>query len=65
MGTAFVYGGDDCWYQNIFIGVQNEYTEQYTTGTGGYNGHPSSMEEYAKLLADEGNADHEAFDHVK
>lgn len=65
LGTAFVYGGDDRWYQNIFIGGQTTYTEQSIAGTCGYDGHPASMEEYCELLAAEGNGDHEAFDHVK
>ena len=63
--TAFVYGGDDRWYQNIFLGGQTTYTEQSVAGTGGYNGHPASMEEYRQEIAGQGNGDHEAFDHVK
>lgn len=65
LGTAFVYGGDDRWYQNIFLGGQTTYTEQSVAGTGGYNGHPASMEEYRREIAGQGNGDHEAFDHVK
>ena len=65
LGTAFVYGGDDRWHQNIFIGGQTTYTEQSIAGTCGYDGHPASMAEYCELLAAEGNGDHEAFDHVK
>lgn len=65
LGTAFVYGGDDRWYQNIFTGGQPIYTEQSVAGTAGYNGHPASEEEYCFLLKSEGNGDHEAFDHVK
>lgn len=65
MGTAFVYGGDDRWYQNIFLGGQTTYTEQSVAGTCGYDGHPASMEEYREQIAAEGNGDHEAFDHVK
>lgn len=65
LGTAFVYGGDDRWYQNIFIGGQKTYTEQSIAGTSGYDGHPCSVEEYRELIEAEGNGDHEAFDHVK
>lgn len=65
LGTAFVYGGDDRWYQNIFLGGQTTYTEQSVAGTGGYNGHPASLEEYRQEIAGQGNGDHEAFDHVK
>lgn len=65
LGTAFVYGGDDRWYQNIFLGGQTTYTEQSVAGTSGYDGHPASMEEYGRQIAAQGNGDHEAFDHVK
>lgn len=65
LGTAFVYGGDDRWYQNIFTGGQKTYTEQSIAGTGGYDGHPGCIEEYRELIEAEGNGDHEAFDHVK
>ncbi len=65
LGTAFVYGGDDRWYQNIFLGGQTTYTEQSVAGTSGYDEHPASMEEYREEMAAQGNGDHEAFDHVK
>lgn len=65
LGTAFVYGGDDRWYQNIFLGGQTAYTEESSAGTGSYDGHPASMEEYCEQIAAQGNGDHEAFDNVK
>lgn len=65
LGTAFVYGGDDRWYQNIFVGGQTTYTEQSLAGTGSYDGHPASAKEYQELIADQGNGDHEAFNQVK
>lgn len=64
-GTTFVYGGDDRWYQNIFIGGVETYTEQSVCGTKDYNGSPESMEEYKERLAAEGNGDNEIFENVK
>lgn len=64
-GTAFVYGGDDRWYQNVFVGGQTTYTEQSVAGTAGYDSHPESAGEYRRQLEQQGNGDHEAFDHVK
>ena len=65
LGTTFVYGGDDRWYQNIFVGGSPVYTEQSTSGTVDYNGHPSSYEEYQEVLASMGGGDHERFEQVR
>ena len=48
MGTSFVYGGDDRFYQNIFVGGADDYgqTDCVFNGTGAYDGHPDSYEEY-------------------
>lgn len=43
LGTAVVYGGDDRWYHNVFVGGDNE-RERY--GTCHYDGHETSLEEY-------------------
>lgn len=64
LGTAFVYGGDDRWYQNIFTGGQTTYTEQSKAGTYDYNGSPSSFAEYQELVEAKGNGDHESFQEV-
>jgi len=61
MGTAVVYGGDDRWFQNIFIGVDKTYTEQSRSGTDYYDGSPASLEEYIQRVADAGNSDIEKF----
>lgn len=61
MGTAIVYGFDDRWYQNIFIGG-NEEEKKY--GTSGYNGAPVSMEEYMDRVKSLGYGDVEKIEKV-
>jgi hypothetical protein len=65
MGTTFVYSGDDRWYQNIFVGGAPIYTEQSTSGTADYNGHPASLEECIERVKSIGNGDLEEFQTVK
>ena len=65
MGTTFVYSGDDRWYQNIFVGGVQTYTEQSTSGTADYNGHPASLEECIDRVKSIGNGDLEEFQTVK
>ena len=50
MGTSFIYGGDDRFYQNVFVGGADDYgqTDCVFSGTGAYNGHPDSYEEYIR-----------------
>jgi hypothetical protein len=50
MGTSFIYGGDDRFYQNIFVGGADKYAETDHTfsGTEIYNGHPDSYGEYIR-----------------
>ncbi len=60
-GTTFVYSGDDRLYQNIFLGGAVTYTEQAKTGTDGYDGHTTSLEEYAEKVVSLGNGDVEQF----
>ncbi|HIT89964.1 MAG TPA: right-handed parallel beta-helix repeat-containing protein [Candidatus Merdenecus merdavium] len=64
-GVTFVYGGDDRWYQNIFLGGTKTYTEQSTNGTVDYNGSPTSLEEYVERILATGNGDNEIFEQVK
>ena len=61
LGYAFVYGGDDRWFQNIFIGGTKIYTEQSRNGTDYYNGHPASMEEYINKMAEKPTEDHSKY----
>ncbi|MDR1688458.1 MAG: DUF1565 domain-containing protein [Clostridiales bacterium] len=49
-GTTFVYGGDDRWYNNIFVGGAKTYTEQSTSGTESYNGSPANLDEYIERV---------------
>jgi len=61
LSTAFVYGGDDRWFNNIFIGGTKTYTEESRNGTDYYNGYPASMEEYIERVVAFGIGDHEDF----
>ncbi len=58
-GYASIYGGDDRWIGNVFVGNGGDATEVgdaygdeawastlITHGTGVYDGHPASLEEY-------------------
>ena len=59
-GFAVTYGGDDRFYNNIFIGDD----ELEDVGTSHYNGYPTSLEEYIETVhLDPG--DHEAFNKVE
>jgi hypothetical protein len=64
MGTTFVYGGDDRWYQNIFVGGAKRYTEQSVDPTAYYDAHPSSYEEYQEWIYNKGNGDLEVIQEV-
>ncbi|SFJ81829.1 Protein of unknown function [Halobacillus dabanensis] len=59
-GFAATYGGDDRYFNNIFIsdeGLEN-------VGTDHYNGYPTSLEEYIEIVH-ENPGDHEAFNKVE
>lgn len=57
-GTSLVYGNDDRWYQNIFVGGE-ETDKNY--GTADYNGAPTSLEEYISLVKALGHGDVQLF----
>ena len=61
-GTVPVYGGDDRWMQNVFVGGKEE-GKFY--GTSEYNGSPTSMEEYIERVKALGYGDLEQFERVK
>lgn len=65
LGTTFVYGGDDRWYHNIFVGGGPVYSEQATSGTADYDGSPASYEEYLQEIIDLGVDDLGKFEKVK
>lgn len=58
LGSSLVYGNDDRWYQNIFIGGTEE-GESY--GTAAYDGAPSSIEEYIDRVKALGHGDVQLF----
>ncbi len=74
-GFAPVYGGDDRFYNNIFIGAESlnlagyyvphptEITNEYV-GTVHYNGYTTSLEEYMEIVDQEGG-DHRTFHKVE
>jgi len=62
LGTVPVYGFDDRWYQNIFVGGKEE---NRSYGTALYNGAPVSLEEYTERVRALGNGDVEQFERVK
>jgi hypothetical protein len=72
-GYAVVYGGDDRYIGNIFLGgelgkayslpVEGECQLGY--GTGGYDGHPSSLDEYLARVAQQPPGDLQRFIVVK
>lgn len=49
-GCAVVYGGDDRFYQNIFLGNAPVYTEDSFCGTAGFNDCCASLEEYTEKV---------------
>jgi hypothetical protein len=60
-GTAVVYGGDDRFYNNLFVGgdgIQN-------CGTAGYNPNTASYEEYVEKVLSQGVGDLEMFKRVE
>src|SRR5699024_466198 len=64
MGTSVVYGGDDRFYNNIFVGVDDEDKERWKSGTVMYNGSPLNMEEYISLVMENGRGDIETYQDV-
>lgn len=60
-GTAPVYGGDDRWYNNIFINDG----DLGKVGTFHYDGYTTSLEEYIGSVHDTTGSDHGAFNKVE
>jgi alpha-L-arabinofuranosidase len=56
-GTAVVYGGDDRFYQNIFVGGEGIKD----CGTAGFNPNTASYEEYVERVLSHGVGDLEGF----
>lgn len=62
LGTVPVYGGDDRWYQNLFVGGREE---NRFYGTAGYDGSPVSLEEYIERYLALGHGDVEQYAEVR
>lgn len=62
LGTALVYGGDDRWYQNLFVGGGEEGRAY---GTAGYDDSPVSMDEYVERFLALGHGDVEQYERIK
>lgn len=67
MASSFIYGGDDRFYQNIFVGGAPLLGETNGTscGTADFNGHPASYEEYIDLINEAFPGDNELYVKVK
>ena len=60
-GSAVVYGGDDRYYNNLFVGVEGVEN----CGTAVYNPNTSSYEEYVEKVLSQGVGDLEMFKRVE
>jgi hypothetical protein len=60
-GTAVVYGGDDRYYNNLFVGVEGVEN----CGTAIYNPNTASYEEYVESVIGQGVGDLEMFKRVE
>lgn len=60
-GTAVVYGGDDRFYNNLFVGVAGIEN----CGTAGYNPNTASYAEYVEKVLSQGIGDLEKFKQVE
>ncbi|MGL6259346.1 hypothetical protein [Vibrio sp. WXL103] len=59
-GYAFTYGGDDRYYNNIFVGTENN-VDKLNQGTCGYNQNHSNYESYLNEIISKGNLDEEKY----
>ena len=72
-GYAVIYGGDDRYVGNLFLGgdpgaaygAGAEGEGPPTAGTAGYDGHPASFEEYLARLADQPPSDQQKYVEVR
>jgi hypothetical protein len=68
-GYAAIYGGDDRHIANLFLAGDREQAygpdarvhDAAAYGTAGYNGHPTSVDEYIARVGDPSRGDHERF----
>jgi hypothetical protein len=72
-GYALIYGADDRYLGNVFIGADPDQayapgTELHRTaahGTSGYDGHPASFADYLALIDQQPAGDHQRFPGVQ
>ena len=72
-GYAVIYGADDRYVGNVFIGGNadrayapgSRFHGTAGYGTAGYDGHPASFADYVALIDDQRQGDHRAFPGVK
>ncbi len=50
MGCSLVYGGDDRFYNNIFLNTQTAENRKFRVGLSMFNGSPDSLEEYVETV---------------
>ena len=61
-GCTLVYGGDDRFYNNIFLNTQKAFNRKFIVGLGLYNGSPDTLEEYVEKVWERfGKCDVESF----
>lgn len=68
-GYAAIYGGDDRYIANLFVGRDDceTYSQdrkerwRISCGTSNYSGHPGSVDEFFELVGEPGVGDHERF----
>lgn len=64
-GYAFTYGGDERYFNNIFVGKKEPIKEKAFCGTSGYNRYTSSYDEFRNMLQQIKGQDHEKFFNIK
>ncbi|MBQ3427463.1 MAG: right-handed parallel beta-helix repeat-containing protein [Clostridia bacterium] len=62
MGCTVVFGGDDRYFNNMFVGVKE--TDGWSCGTKKYNGYTVSMDEFIRKASEKGRGDIENYENV-
>ncbi len=65
LGCSLVYGFDDRWFNNLFIGEKYGDAPTNFSGTSGYEGCPTSLAEFHEQLVALGSVDIEEFTPLK
>lgn len=67
MASSFIYGGDDRFYANVFVGGADTFGEQngVSCGTAAFDAHPASWEEYVELIEQAYPGDEDLYVKVK